>query len=349
MFELNLDGTGTPSSPEGLHVHPEGGVAISSNHNDMARATGYLAFNAQFHSRQHKHADDLSLHYCVKTEQFLVDGGTFTYQYDDPKRMYVESTRAHNAVEIDGLNYSRFAQDAYGSALSMVTQIGPCTVMEGKMEHFRLVPPEIPNNQIKTSEAIHLRSHTSQPGVHHRRILIHVPEHFLVVIDELKSEEPHDYIQWSHLSPRLDVHRESDGSMRVLDSNGGTHSTIHVIDGDDLPHEVLLVNGQKEPHLQGWVCEDGRMLIPNHAIGIKKHATSTTIATVYDHTKERSKKPYFKYSTGGRYIRFTMTYNSEQLNLIIREDTEGNRTIEFSNADETFERIIPSGTVWEGD
>ena len=38
----------------------------------------------------------------------LTDPGTFTYHYDQDERMYVESTRSHNCLEIDGMNYSRY-------------------------------------------------------------------------------------------------------------------------------------------------------------------------------------------------------------------------------------------------
>jgi hypothetical protein len=350
MFDLNLDSDGTPASPSGLRVHPNGGVAIASHYDVDGRAFDHLIFNAQFHSRQHKHADDLSFHYCANRQQYLVDSGTFTYHYDDPERMYVESTRAHNAIEIDGLNYSRFKQDAFGSALSMIVKIGSCTIMEGKIEHTRLVPPEIPNNQVKTSDSIKLRNHSSEPGIHHRRLMIHVPEYFLVVIDLLCSKESHDYTQWFHLAPELNVNLESNGGMTVLDNLGQIHSTIHPIELDDSnPYEVLFVRGQKEPYLQGWFSRDGKVLLPNQAIGLKRCASSTSFATVFDHSGNASKKPTINIGTGGRYLRFSMKYPENKFDLIIREDQDGNRSIEFNDGREQIIQQVSSGLVWEGD
>ena len=76
------------------------------------------------------------------------------------KGCIVESTRAHNTIEIDGLNYSRFAQDSFGSALNFVGKVGDCTIMEGLVEHKRLVSSNIPNNKVKTTDGslyVHIR------------------------------------------------------------------------------------------------------------------------------------------------------------------------------------------------
>jgi len=350
VFDLHRDSNDTPSSPAGLYVHSEGGVAISSHYDAKGLACDYLIFNAQFHSRQHKHADDLSFHYCVNGQQYLVDSGTFTYHYDNPKRMYVESTRAHNTIEIDGLNYSRFNQDAYGSALSTVIKIGSCIIMEGEIDHTRLVSSEIPNNQIKTSDGVKLRGHTSESGVRHSRMMIQVPGHFLVVIDHLKSETPHDYTQWFHLAPELNVNLESDASLTVLDNRGQIHSTIHPIELDESePPEIYLVRGQKKPHLQGWFCRDGKVLLPNQAIGFKKNANATSFATVFDHSGNVSKKPTINIGTGGRYLRVSMKYPSKKFDLKIREDGDGNRRIEFNDGQGQIVRQVAAGVVWEGD
>jgi hypothetical protein len=37
--------------------------------------------------------------------------------YSDPNRIYVETTRAHNTVEIDGLSHPRRNVQPYGSGL----------------------------------------------------------------------------------------------------------------------------------------------------------------------------------------------------------------------------------------
>ena len=107
-----------PKLKIGLKVFPEGGLAIENI--DSQKGKSQLVFSAQFHSRQHKHADDLTFLYNLNGQPLIVDTGTFTYQYDLPERIYCESTKAHNTIEIDGLNYSRFRQDSFGSCIQFV-------------------------------------------------------------------------------------------------------------------------------------------------------------------------------------------------------------------------------------
>ncbi len=82
----------------------------------------YLAMTCAFHSRVHKHADDMSFVWFDRGREILTDSGRYGYvgrvesgttlydqgyHYSDPKRVYVESTRAHNTVEIYGVSFPR--------------------------------------------------------------------------------------------------------------------------------------------------------------------------------------------------------------------------------------------------
>ena len=92
----------------------------------------YLAQQAGFHSRTHKQADDLSFIWYDRGTEILIDAGRYGYLgktepgsdlwnkgfwYSDPKRIYVESTRSHNTVEIDGMSFNRKDSPPYGSAI----------------------------------------------------------------------------------------------------------------------------------------------------------------------------------------------------------------------------------------
>jgi len=100
----------------------------------------YLAQTLCFHSRTHKHADDLSFVWYDGGTEILVDAGRYGYPqkteagsalakegywYSDPRRIYVEETRAHNTVEIDGRSSPRHKVKPYGSALRLgLTALG---------------------------------------------------------------------------------------------------------------------------------------------------------------------------------------------------------------------------------
>jgi hypothetical protein len=320
-------------------VFPSGGLAIHSIHDDEGCAKDHLAFSAQFHSRQHKHADNLGFNYCMNGRQIIIDSGTYSYDYEQPERMYIESTRAHNTIEIDGLNHSRFLMDVYGSALTLACEVGPCVVMEGRVHHKRLAPSEIPNNKIKTSDAVEV-------DVQHRRLLLHLPNRFLLVLDELKSQKSHEYTQWFHLAPDLDFRKENDELGVVTNKKNRVLSAVRSLESDS---EINLtqVKGQKNPHLQGWVSLDGQSLTPNQAIGIRTNASSTVIATLFDFKIHGTKKPYLKIGTHGRYIRFSIIQESEKIDFIMREDSEGGRSIDLSIGEQNYQEFVSTNSITE--
>ncbi len=126
---------GTPNEHH-LRVLPEAGYAIvrypQPQGTDDQQAPGYLLLSAGFHSRTHKHADDLTITWFDRGREILIDAGRFGYVdllpadsplrrqgyfYGAPERQYVESTRAHNTVEADGKDHVRRGRDPYGSAI----------------------------------------------------------------------------------------------------------------------------------------------------------------------------------------------------------------------------------------
>ena len=128
-------GASGEATPQHLAAFPEAGLAVVKSDwadgEDFPEAA-YLAQTGAFHSRVHKQADDLSFVWYDRGADILIDAGRYGYLgrtkkgselwnqgfwYSDPKRVYVESTRAHNTVEIDGRSFDRKRSKPYGSAL----------------------------------------------------------------------------------------------------------------------------------------------------------------------------------------------------------------------------------------
>ena len=303
----------------GLRFFPLGGLLI--NNSMINESLSQLVFSGQFHSRQHKHADNLNVLYEHKGQPLLVDPGTFTYQYDIPERMYCESTRGHNTVEIDNLNYSRFRQDAFGSAINLVAKAGDCLVAEGKVKYKRLISPTIPNNKIKSIDAI-------QVNVTHRRIIVERPGYFLAVIDQLNSAEEHKYTPWYHLNPNLLVRKDTSTKLGVYDDNKDRVCQIQCYDSNSQSIKGVEVKGQTEPNLQGWYSLNGRELIENSAIGFPIINESTSFITVFDFKMEKTGKPYLRIGTSGKYLRFALTQGDQKIDLKMKVNENNKREIE---------------------
>lgn len=320
----------------GLKVLPFGGLVIENTENDGLFSQ--LVFSAQFHSRQHKHADNLNVLYHLNDKPLLVDAGSFTYQYDLPERIYCESTRAHNTLEIDGLNQSRFLQDAFGSGLSFCTTMGPCTIMRGSVHHSRLISSFIPNNKIQTRDGVKV-------DIQQNRTILHYPNRFLAIIDQIKSPESHDYIQWHHFPPEIKIREYSAQRYELINSDNEKVCMVLSSDTESIPLEPIIVRGQTEPHLQGWISHDGVELIENTALGFNCKGDDALFVTVFDFSMKNTGEPYLRGGSGGKYLRFALTQDGSKVDVKVRIQPDGSRKIESVIDGEEFTTDIQHDAI----
>lgn len=229
----------------------------------------YLAQACAFHSTAGRHADDLSLVWYDRGHEILIDAGALAVPGGpvpdpepwldpswsaDPRRLYLESTQAHNTVQVDGRNLPRRLARPYGSALGRQGEWGGVHFVESAAHYWERIS--------------------------HRRLLLFRPQHWLLVVDSLWDEEsdPHDFRQRFHFAPELEVHRASDGLVvRVA----AWEQPLHVV---SLARSEVLeaVRGQRHPELLGWACRDGRELTPCASSGFRVAGVSGhTFATLF--------------------------------------------------------------------
>jgi hypothetical protein len=220
----------------------------------------YLAQIAGFHSRVHKHADHLSFIWYDCRRDILIDPGRFGYVgsnprgsalfeqgfwYSDPKRIYVESTRAHNCVEIDGESYPRKGVKPFGSALLFAGEQSGLAVTVCEVRHPR--------------------------GVRHRRVLIMAPGRFLLTLDFLHDRlHHHDYRQWFQFAPQWQLEIGPDGVTALApapdDEQAAGLRVFNLLDENTMAKPV---RGQEEPHLQGWHSDAANSLKPSASLGVE--------------------------------------------------------------------------------
>ena len=293
----------------GTKLFQKSGLLINNSVSQLG-LNSQLIFSAQFHSRQHKQADNLNVLYHQNGKPLLVDPGTFTYQYDAKERMYCESTRAHNTIEIDNLNHSRYRHDCYGSGIKLLATVEGVIISEGVVNHSKLISSQIPNNQVKGSDAVRVK-------VQHRRIVIERPDYFLAIIDQLNSNEAHDYTAWYHLHPDLILGASTKTRLKVSTEDGAVLCQIQSYDSDSNSLNCDKIHGQTKPELQGWYSANGKELIPNSAIGFRFQAAST-IVTVFDFHMEKTGKPYLRVGSNGKYMRFALTQSDKKFDMKLK-------------------------------
>lgn len=283
--------------PMGLKTFPASGYAIvrqSVASGSPAHGAGsYLAQTAAFHSRTHKHADDLSFIWYDRGQPILIDAGRYGYigkvetgsklwedghWYSDPMRIFVESTRSHNALEFDGRNYERRRAKPYGSALLDAGEADGVFVIQTRCKHFGAIPQD--------------------------RLLLFRPSEWLIVFDTFKDnlEQLHQVKQWFHMPPGTEITREGSG-YRAMIAQDEQLLVLPLLPGATASE---VIAGQTEGGLQGWWSPEERKAAPAPAFSFGMDGVSRgVIATLFTFAKKGDVPPGSSIANAsGRQARF---------------------------------------------
>ena len=231
----------------------------------------YLAQTAAFHSRTHKHADDLSFIWYDRGHNILIDAGRYGYigkaemgtdlwkqgyWYTHPNRLYCESTRAHNTLEFDNSDYTRKGIKPYGSATKRSKQyLNGLVVLETECKHNK--------------------------SIRHVRVLIYMPNQWLIVFDWFKDNlnELHDVKQWFNFDPSIQLTKSENAYKTTLDDSTELYIT-NLLDGQQSSD---VMRGLEEPKLQGWLSPAEREFIPAESFNFSLTQVSTGMfATLFN-------------------------------------------------------------------
>lgn len=254
-FVLTDGAAGQPREDE-MAVYADGGYAFVRSPQPQQRgelgSSSYLAFNAAYHSRAHKHADDLTVVWYDHGHQILTDAGRFGYgellpqdsplredgyYYAAPERQYVESTIAHNTLMMDGSNQRRAGRKPYGSALVDWEEKPGRFTVTGRVRHRDYV---------------------------HRRRLAFKPGKELTILDSVHSrtDEPREGTLWFNLDGGFEL--QSTGEQVVFRSSDEEKPLRVVITGPGTLIEP--VRGQQEP-MRGWRSRKDASIEPVWSVG----------------------------------------------------------------------------------
>lgn len=205
------------------------------------KANSYLAVRTGFPSNIHRHSDDFSFEWSVNSKIILQDSGRYSYDYDNPFRQFVSSSRAHNTVTVDGTNFpwwgSYQKQDFYESAVDKIRA-------ENNELFVRL------HHKFRVPDIEFTREFTLNHGKN------------LFINDNLVSENLHDYEQWFHLHEDFAfVGQTGAGSYLFKCSDFKISVECNGFTG------VEIVKGRCAPSIQGWVSYREREKTARYSIG----------------------------------------------------------------------------------
>ncbi|MGP5120468.1 heparinase II/III domain-containing protein [Psychrobacter alimentarius] len=304
-----------------LKTFQDAGYYIVRSYDDMTNQDtqsyvdySYLAQTAAFHSRTHKQADDLSFIWYDHGHNILIDAGRYGYigkaemgtelwkqghWYTHPNRLYCESTRAHNTLEFDNIDYARKGVKPYGSAIARHREYpNGLVVLETECKHFK--------------------------SIRRARVLIYMPKQWLIVYDWFKDNlnELHDVKQWFNFASEIKVEKLNQAYSCQLDDQTQLHITSL------LPNISAseVFNGETQPRKQGWFSPAEREFLPVDSVNYQlQQCTSGVIATLFSFngqvnldasinsasTSGRQLKVHWEDLQGGHSIHLTREVDSE--------------------------------------
>lgn len=292
---------------------PCGDPRVSQNYS-------YLALNAAFHSRTHKHADDLSFVWFDRGANILVDAGRYGYigktevgselwldghWYADTRRIYCESTRAHNTLEFDNLNFPRKGVKPYGSALC-------------RWGH------DASGMQYVESECRQFNS------IRHMRMLYFMPNQWVLVLDWFHDNNgaSHNVKQWFHIGHELQLLMDNNQYVVPVPTS---KQFLRVASLLCSPIPSRLYIGEEEPMRQGWWSPIERDILPNYAFNFELENVSTgTFATLFCFSdKLQADAVWSKVNVSGRKGQLRWTDDRGINEVRFERPVEGNLSITY--------------------
>ncbi len=193
----------------------------------------YFMTVAWYHSLVHKHADELSFVWAEDGRRLLVDSGRYGFFYDDPGRIYAESSPAHNTLTLDSA-FTFSGHEPYGSGVIDAAQSGGWYAVLA--ENPLLAAP-------------------------HRRVFAVRPGRWLVVVDQIDAVLCPTTTRRFHFAPALEVVEIDEDAVRLTDAAGSLWLQTA---GD--PLLLRRVRGQMEPDVQGFTFPAERTWVENTTI-----------------------------------------------------------------------------------
>jgi hypothetical protein len=163
--------------PNTSKVYPDAGLAVLRdkwNRGNTFLDTTYLVFQSGFHSRAHKHADDLGFILYSHGEDIFTGPGVYAYDTSN-YRQYMKSTMAHNSLTVDGKNYPIIKDNVGKARITGYKLADKFDFVQGR--------------------------HTMYKKVSLKRSLILIRPSTIMIIDEVLSDKEHSIQQIFNLAP----------------------------------------------------------------------------------------------------------------------------------------------------
>ncbi|HVV93463.1 MAG TPA: heparinase II/III family protein, partial [Hyphomicrobiales bacterium] len=286
----------------------------------------YLAQAAAFHSRVHKQADTGAFLWRDRGVDILVEPGRFGYVgrtapgepafrdgfwYGDARRRYVESTRAHNTLSVDGRNHPRFRSPPFGSSIEAVADANGVFACESSVRNL--------------------------PRLTHSRLVLLKPSEWLLCVDLLRARDAAAHLATQHFHFHPDWHlkrRRRDGAL--LRHPGGLDLHLNCVFEDASISETARGRGASrgsDPDvLGGWWSPRHMAFEPCQAISVTAEGEHLALATLFTFADVEIDRTFTGFNATRRRLRFRWTGAGGAESITVDRDTDkdGQRRLRLS-------------------
>jgi SAM-dependent methyltransferase len=302
------------------HVLPDGGYWI------VKGPGSYLAQTACFHSPAHKQADTGAFFWRDRNRDILIDPGRYGYVgrtlpgdaafqdgfwYADPRRRYVEGTRAHNTVMVDGRNHPRRRAKPFGPAVHAACETDGAFACESSVPNL--------------------------PRLSHHRIVAVKPGSWLLTVDLVRARDgaSHAVAQNFHLHPDWRLVAASGDAASYAHADGGSlHATPIFADAAI----VDTARGRGDPDrdepedLFGWWSPGPLEFEPCESLSVSCSGDNVVIATLFSFAPVEIDRTYSTFNASRRRLRFRWTGAAPgRLTLDRGSNADGGRSLTISD------------------
>ncbi len=201
----------------------------------------------------HAHGDTFSFELSLRHQRIIVDSGVYDYR-ENPMRRYMRSTRAHNTVEIEGVDQSAFW--------------GAFRVAERARPHDLLWKPHDTGFSLQAWHDGYLR--LPQQARHERRFdWSHTGR--LMISDQITAQQPVSVVARLHLHPACAITHQDEHAV-TLDTPVGRVQIRFFGDGAILPKDTE----------ESWYGSHFGRAIPNSVVCFRAGGSSLSFRCVID-------------------------------------------------------------------
>lgn len=271
--------------PKNAILYKDVGTAIIRNNWNYDENQIYLRLLAAYHSKVHKHADDLSFLLTIGNTDFFVDSGKYNYRERDPYRKYFRSSLAHNTITVNNKTY----------------------LIESELIGKSKINKYIDNPKFIYVQAVHeLYADTKI-----KRTIIYVKDTELILIfDDIESEKKQEYSQIFNLGEDINFF-QLNNRRYFLESNING-KIIELLQVDKI-EKFKHYKGNQKP-IRAWISNDFNKKTPINQLEFVNEGTNRQYRTIIN-TDINNGAKYFSVLPHKDVIRIRIRYKNERIDI----------------------------------